>query len=127
VSCIWSAPSLRLFATIMSGPVPSLPSPLSMISEPPKRLHRCLEITEITEIIFDFVYDTAQDRFSQASTFFNLATTCKAFNEPAVKFLWKDLWNFWPIKSIFPDQVWRIEDGEQDDNIDHILVRVVLV
>ncbi|KAH6867549.1 hypothetical protein BKA70DRAFT_1452898 [Coprinopsis sp. MPI-PUGE-AT-0042] len=86
-----------------------------MSLEPPARAHRCLEIPEILELIFNSLDNITQqeDRDGKAATFCALAITCRAFHDPAAQVLWRDLGSLRAIVGMFPDDAWRI-DGDSD-------------
>ncbi|KAH6867543.1 hypothetical protein BKA70DRAFT_1132967 [Coprinopsis sp. MPI-PUGE-AT-0042] len=71
--------------------------------------HRCLQIPEIVDLIFECVRYLPWPEFTTLTA---LARTCKAFHEPAIKHLWRDLPTLRPIFSILPESAWQIQEEE---------------
>ena len=81
-------------------------------------MHHCLHIEEILTSIFEFVlYQQARGalvfRYDQCSVL-ALVKTCRTFKMPALRVLWKDLFNPIPLILTLPEDLWHVEsEAEQ--------------
>lgn len=95
-----------LISYISSIPRPRLPSLRSRksTSSSLSQRHRStmvpsiLSNPEVTAKVLEYILDTPNGRRSLS----RLARTCKAFKEPALNLLWRDLDSFLPLISLFP-------------------------
>ncbi|KAH6904115.1 hypothetical protein BKA70DRAFT_1297112 [Coprinopsis sp. MPI-PUGE-AT-0042] len=79
------------------------------------RQHRCLEIPEIIDLIFECVFGLGW--VVNLPAFVALASTCRAFHQPSVKYLWTDLHDLRPIASVFPKGSWRFEKDDKGNKV----------
>jgi len=82
-------------------------------------MHHCLHIEEILISIFEFVlcdvprkgrrlvYDYYDKRSVLA-----LVKTCRTFNVPALRVLWKNLFSPIPLLLTMPEDLWHVEEGK---------------
>ncbi|KAH6867540.1 hypothetical protein BKA70DRAFT_1360376 [Coprinopsis sp. MPI-PUGE-AT-0042] len=82
-------------------------------TSPATKPHRCLGIPEVIELVFEWINDSN----AKGSTLFALTTTCKAFHELSIKFLWKDLCDLHPIAGVFPNCAWRLKQVNENRKI----------
>jgi hypothetical protein len=82
-------------------------------------MHHCLHIEEILASIFEFVrHQEAAGplivfRYDQRSVL-ALVKTCRTFKMPALRVLWKDLFNPIPLILTLPEDLWHVEsEAEQ--------------
>ncbi|KAH6905480.1 hypothetical protein BKA70DRAFT_1293277 [Coprinopsis sp. MPI-PUGE-AT-0042] len=80
-------------------------------------MHRCLYIQEILFNIFEILHHTSAKSFDSDSdwsparthTLTALARTCKTFNDPAIKIVWRDLPGLYPISYLMEESMYVIE------------------
>jgi len=68
-------------------------------------MHRCLRTLDILSHIFDYVF-TDQGGPTDIAV---LATTCRAFHEPALYLLWRSLPSLVPLVKCLPSDAYEIE------------------
>ena len=61
--------------------------------------HRALEISEIVQNIADFILPSKQSLTA-------MARTCKAFYEPSMNAIWKEIPHIGILFDCFPENVW---------------------
>ncbi|KAI9574109.1 hypothetical protein HD554DRAFT_2309665 [Boletus coccyginus] len=81
-------------------------------------MHRALYLEEILRNIFSYIpfviplpgppLTPVRGRFRSQSDMLSLATTCKAFKEPALDMLWASLQDLSPLIRCLPEQSWII-------------------
>jgi hypothetical protein len=80
-----------------------------------RRQHRCLEIPEIIDLIFECVSELGW--VLNLPAFVALASTCRAFHQPAVKYLWTRLDDLRPLAAVFPKGSWRYRKDEKGKTV----------
>ncbi|KZT73900.1 hypothetical protein DAEQUDRAFT_808067 [Daedalea quercina L-15889] len=71
------------------------------------RMHPCLQVPELLDIIFHWLGDGPSP---SAGSLASLACTCRSFLEPALDVLWSNLANIGPLIKLLPEDVWSCED-----------------
>jgi hypothetical protein len=77
-------------------------------------MHHCLYIAEILTSIFEFVLCNAPPKgrgglvYDKRSVL-SLVKTCHTFKVPALRVLWKNLFDPIPLFLIMPEDLWHVE------------------
>ncbi|KAF6761376.1 hypothetical protein DFP72DRAFT_880967 [Ephemerocybe angulata] len=69
-------------------------------------MHRSLQISEV---IYGICDQLDQSDHLERNTCIALSLTCKAFLEPALDHIWRDLSSFDPLVACLPADLWRVE------------------
>lgn len=77
-------------------------------------MHACLEIGEVLYLIFEE---------ASRGTLAALAVTCRAFKEPALSTLWRELYSFVPLLLTMSADLWEIR---QTEGVEYTLVSLDL-
>lgn len=84
-------------------------------------MHRCLLVTELLNIIFEC---HAIRGATGSSTLLSLATTCRAFQQPALDILWRDMCNsLAPLIKCLPKDCWE----QRGISVNAQLVRYLMI
>ena len=67
-------------------------------------MHHSLEIAEIQLLIFSYI---AKSPERPSSTLRHLALTCRAFRDPALALLWKNMISLAPLFACLPGKCWE--------------------
>lgn len=81
----------------LSGLPPSSYPPM----RPTTTMHRCLQIVELQNQIFEYCADLGLGSIAA------LARTCQAFRESALEILWRELEDVSPFVKMLPSHIWR--------------------
>jgi hypothetical protein len=89
-----------------------------MSLEPSEKVHRCLEIPEIIEVILNDITQGQgwEEDEKRKATLSALARACQVFHIPAIQLLRRELKHFEAIIGVFPDDIWN-DLREQDHDI----------
>ncbi|KAJ7758090.1 hypothetical protein DFH07DRAFT_454733 [Mycena maculata] len=74
-------------------------------------MHRCLLVSEIFSLITDFSLDGTLHRKTGV---YRLALTCKAFSEPALDALWREIDGVLDLIHLLPEYVWDTDEGNSE-------------
>ena len=78
-------------------------------------MHHTLRISEVLSHIFDYALLTPDD--GRLSALRSLALTCKAFEDPALTILWRNMVSLVPLVKCLPEELWEIEIVNNGDSI----------
>ncbi|KAJ7367309.1 hypothetical protein DFH08DRAFT_837116 [Mycena albidolilacea] len=78
-------------------------------------MHSCLLIAEIfSRIAFFSTNDGPYEGRLGKDEVYNLALTCKAFSEPALDAIWRDIYGLMDLVNLLPADLWRGSDAPED-------------
>ncbi|KAF7977685.1 hypothetical protein HWV62_2930 [Athelia sp. TMB] len=78
-------------------------------------MHHTLRISEVLSHIFDYALLTPNDGRLRALR--SLALTCKAFEDPALTILWRNMVSLVPLVKCLPEELWEIEIDNNGNSI----------
>jgi len=90
-------------------------------------MHRCLHIQEILASIFDYMLYKPQrsgllSLVDDKRSILALVKTCRTFNIPALRVLWKNLFSPVLLLLTMPEDLWHVERDVQGFEISPTLV-----
>ncbi|KAL0950623.1 hypothetical protein HGRIS_007415 [Hohenbuehelia grisea] len=77
-------------------------------------MHRCLWIDDVLEQIIDLACRNDDEDTINFTTAISLATTCRAFMDPALNKIWHTLPEFDILLSLFPEDSWVLRDAVEE-------------
>jgi hypothetical protein len=83
-------------------------------------MHSCLLIAEIfSRITFFSTNDGPYEGRLGKDEVYNLALTCKAFSEPALDAIWRDIYGLMDLVNLLPADLWRGSDAPEDPEVSY--------